>query len=444
MEKEKIKSIGLKFLVEISRVVLGATFMFSGFTKAVDPWGTAYKIEDYLSAFHLSGLSFLSFPISSFLCILEFLLGAFMLFGLYRMWTSRLVLLVMCFMTPLTLYLAIANPVDDCGCFGDALKISNWDTFYKNVVLIVLSFITFKYHRLISNVFTGKTYWLAFIIIIVFSLGFVLRNYIYEPIFDFRPYHIGANIAEKMTVEPGKERIEESILVYEKDGVEKEFTQDNFPWEDSTWVYVRTDSKVIQEGEDPQIKDFTLTKLNFNRMRTDIEGEEDITDEVLSDSNYTFLMISPSLEKLNLNYLSSLEDVEYYAKEYSYKFYCLTASVTDEIKEFIEQNSVGFNFCTVDERVLKTMARTNPALILLKGGIVINKWADLEVPSEKDLNAPMENLAISKPLSKSEQDTDNFYSIIVIFFLPLLLLKLFDFLVYRRRKQEEQEDKGNN
>lgn len=239
MEDKKQFNIFKKIIVEISRIILGLTFMFSGFVKAVDPWGTAYKVEDYFLAFNLSSFSFLSFPISAVLCIMEFMLGAFMLFGLYRVWTSRLLLGVMCFMTPLTLYLAIANPVSDCGCFGDFLIISNWQTFYKNIILILCSIITVIYSERIRNAFTGKTYWIAFLFIIFFSIGFVFRNYIYEPILDFRPYHIGANIKEEMKVKEGKGRIEESILVYSKDGVEQEFTEDNYPWEDSTWVFVK-------------------------------------------------------------------------------------------------------------------------------------------------------------------------------------------------------------
>lgn len=439
-ETKNAKSIVIKLLVEISRVLLGVTFMFSGFVKAVDPWGTAYKIEDYLSAFGLSDFAFLSFPASSFLCIFEFLLGAFMLFGLYRYWTSRLILLVMCFMTPLTLYLAIANPVEDCGCFGDAWVITNWETFFKNLVLIACAIITFIYYRKISNVFTGKTYWLAFLFIIVFAFGFVFRNYIYEPIFDFRPYSVGTYLPEKMTVPEGKEQIEESMLVYAKDGVEKEFPQDDFPWEDSTWVFVRMETKVVKAGEEPAIKDFALTKLIFDNARSTVIDQEDITDEVLNDSNYTFLMVSPMLDKMNIDYLSSLEDVAYYAFEHNYKFYCLTASVTDEMLEFIDENSINFEFCSVDERVLKTMSRTNPGLLLLKGGVVVNKWADLEVPSEAYWNQPLENLDASKIADVEKEDKHCLFYISLIFFIPLILLKLFDLSVYRKKKKIEKKE----
>lgn len=302
-----------------------------------------------------------------------------------------------------------------------------------------MSVITFKYWDKISNVFTGKTYWIASLLILSFSFAFVVRNYIYEPIFDFRPYHIGANLVDKMEVEEGKGRIEESVFIYSKDGVEKEFTEDNYPWEDSTWVFVSMDTRVLQEGEVPEIKDLSLTKLSFSNTKDEIVGEEDITQAVLSDSNYTFLMISPTLEKLNHNYLSHLEDVQYYSIENGYHFYCLTASVSEDILKFVEENSVSFNFCSVDERVLKTMTRTNPGLLLLKDGIVVNKWADIEVPAEENLQQPLAQSELTRPLSKGEEDSRNLYGIILIFFLPLALLKLLDFLVYRKRKKTEEQ-----
>ncbi|WP_231496806.1 BT_3928 family protein [Prevotella sp. 10(H)] len=218
---------GIKILVEISRIILGATFIFSGFVKTVDPFGTAYKIEDYFAAFGLTSLSFMSFPLSALQGIIEFAMGACMLFGIYRRWNSRLTLIVMVFMTFLTFYLAIANPVDDCGCFGDFLIITNWQTFYKNIVLLLCAAVVFIYPEKISNLFTGKTYWLAFLYIIIFISLFTFRNYIYEPLFDFRPYRIGANIPELNGIDEGKGREEKTMLLYAKDGVEKEFTEDN-------------------------------------------------------------------------------------------------------------------------------------------------------------------------------------------------------------------------
>lgn len=427
----------IKVLVEISRIILGVTFIFSGFVKAVDPFGTAYKIEDYLAAFDLSSLSFLAMAGSSALCIMEFAMGACMLFGLYRKWNSRLMLLVMAFMTILTLYLAIADPVDDCGCFGDALVITNWQTFYKNIVLLICSVIVFLYHERITNLFTGKTYWLAFLYIFIFIGLFTFRNYLYDPLFDFRPYKTGANLPALMNVEEGKGRHEESFLVYAKDGVEKEFTEENYPWEDSTWVFVRMETKVIEEGESSPIKDFVINKLEFNPQKTELLGQYDITQEVLSDSNYVFLMISPLLSDISTSYLSSFEDVENYAVDNGYKFYCLTASPTSEIMDWANENVINFDFCTMDERTLKTVIRSNPGLLLLKNGTVVNKWADIAVPTESELIKPLEDLPQYSDIDAESENKKNIFYVCAIFLIPLLLLKGFDFLVYRRNKEEE-------
>lgn len=431
------KDLVVKILVEISRIVLGATFIFSGFVKSVDPFGTAYKIQDYFTAFGVPSLSFLAFPLSALLCGGEFILGACMLFGLYRKWNSRIMLVVMVFMTLLTLYLAIANPVEDCGCFGDAFIITNWQTFYKNIVLLACAVFVFIHHERIRNFFTGKTYWLAFLYIILFIGLFIFRNYLYDPLFDFRPYKIGANIPQQMNVEEGKGRIEENSFVYAKDGVEKEFTEDNYPWQDSTWVFVRMDTKVIQEGEKPKIADFSVEQLIFNSDMTDVETTIDITQEILSDTNYVFLMVSPSLADMDITYLSNFEDVESYAKEYEhgYGFYFLTASSSDEIIDWAKDNTINFNFCSVDGRVLKTIIRSNPGLVLLKDGVVINKWVDLDVPAEEDLDRPLPELLYGQMINTKEEDKKNLIYVCVIFVAPLLFLKGLDVLFYRRREK---------
>lgn len=435
--KDRIIKIG----VELSRIILGCTFIFSGFVKAVDPMGTDYKIEDYLSTFGFSDLSFLALPASFLLCGFEFVLGAFMLMGIYRKINSRFMLFTMCFMTALTLYLAIANPVEDCGCFGDALKITNWQTFYKNIVLLLLSLVTFRYHQHITNFFTGKTYWLAALFIVAFIGLFMLRNYYFDPIFDFRPYKIGANIPQLMTVPEGKGRVEEMSLVYSKDGKEKAFTEQNYPWQDSTWTFVRLDTKVIREGELPKIKDFELNELLIDNDKNMIVGEEDVTQKVLTDTGYVFLMITPSLSEIRKDHLSEFEDIANYASDYNYAFYCLTASVSDDILAWRNEEVVDYVFCRADERALKTVIRTNPGLLLLKGGVVYNKWSDISVPSESELNAPLEKLSLGKPVDREEKDMYNLIYISAIFVLPLLCLKGLDFLFFWRKRHKAEPNK---
>lgn len=429
----KTKDIILKIVVEVSRTLLGITFIFSGFVKAIDPLGTTYKIQDYLTSFGFPGLHDIALPASIILCAGEFCLGIFMLFGLYRKWTSRLLFIVMLFMTPLTLYLAIANPVKDCGCFGDALVITNWQTFFKNIVLLACSIIVLIWHQKITNLFTGKFYWFVSLYIIACSIVFCIYNIINEPIIDFRPYKTGANIPQLMTVEKDKAPVFENIFIYEKDGIKKEFTEDNYPWEDSTWVFVDRHSKLVKEGEEPVIRDFSINRLYLNQDRNEIESEEDITTEVLSDTSYTFLMIAYSLPEMSTDYLSSFEDVNNYAKDHQYKFYCLTSSPRDAILQLEKENITNFDFAVSDERSLKTIVRSNPGLILLKNGVIINKWADRHVPTESYLNKPLEKLSISNIPDTAKESKKDLYIILAMLFTPLIIIKLLDALLYHRK-----------
>lgn len=429
-----MKNIVIKVIVELARLVLGATFIFSGFVKSVDPIGTAYKIEDYMTNFGLIDLYPFALPISIFLCAGELCLGIFMLFGLYRKWVSYILFVVMLFMTPLTLYLAIADPVKDCGCFGDALIISNWDTFYKNIILLICSICTVMWNQKITNLFTGKFYWLVALYIIGCSAYFCVHNYLNEPVFDFRPYKIGANLPQLMTVDDDKRPIYQNIMIYEKDGLKKEFTEQNYPWQDSTWHYVDATSKIIKEGEDPVIKDFVINKLYLESDKSKIINKEDITTEVLTDTNYTFLMISNSLENAREEFFSKFEDINNYAREYQYNFYCLTASPEDNILKLEKENITNFTFCQVDERTLKTIVRSNPGLLLIKNGIIINKWSDKDVPDEYLLNKPIRELSISKMPDKKEEDRKNLTNILLIFIVPIIFVKIFDLVLYQRKK----------
>ena len=423
-----------KVVVEVCRVLLGVTFVVSGFTKMVDPLGTVYKVQDYITAFGADSFYSLAFSIGILQCIVEFAVGIFMLFGIYRKWTSIITLLIMVFMTPLTLYLAIANPVSDCGCFGDAIILTNWQTFFKNIILLPASILTFKYRETITNLYTGKFYWLVAFYIIAFGALFTIHNSYVKPAFDFRPYKIGADLPKLISVEDGKGSVYENIFIYEKDGEKKEFKEDNYPWQDSTWIFVDRVNKLVKEGQKPVITDFAINRLYFSPDKTKFESEEDITTEILEDDNYVFLMISYSLSDMNESFLSRFEDVNNYAKEYHYKFYCLTASTKDEILKWEHENLINFDFCLADERTLKTMIRSNPGLILLNKGVIVNKWPGVYAPAEEELTSPLDELPFTQKIDVKVQDKKRMLTIIVIFFAPLLLITGLDVLIFRKRK----------
>ena len=255
-----------KFLIEFARVIVGTTFLFSGFVKAIDPLGFAYKIEDYLVELQLTEFFPLALPMAIFMVVAEFSLGVALLLGIYRKWTVRFIGLFMVFFTPLTLWIAITNPVEDCGCFGDALIISNWATFYKNLVLLAGTILLLLQWRRITPLFSRRLAPAAVLFTLVFGLFFSLWNVVRLPVMDFRPYHIGANIPQQMFVDPEKADVLETVFIYSKEGVEQEFTEENYPWNDTTWTYVDMTTRVVKEGESPKIEDFAIGTLYYDEV----------------------------------------------------------------------------------------------------------------------------------------------------------------------------------
>ena len=360
----------------IARIIFGLVFLFSGFVKAVDPLGTAYKISDYLEAFSLTSLDFLAFPASLLLIATEFTIGFNILFNIHLKATTWAASLFMLVMTPVTLYLAISNPISDCGCFGDAIVMTNWQTFYKNVVLcIVLAIIALLQNHTrpwLSNL--GAS--IVTLIPILISFGISIYCYNLLPIIDFRPYKIGNNIIEGMQI-PEDAPLDkyETTFFYEKDGVEQAFTLDNYPAEDSTWTFVRQESKLIEQGFVPPIHDFSI-----------ITEDGDITDLVLEDAGYTLLVISHKVEKASTKNIKCVKSTIANAKKAGAKVIWLTSSYSDDIEKFKSEYGINDTFGATDDITLKTIVRSNPGLVLIKDATVIEKWHHNSLPTKEKLN----------------------------------------------------------
>jgi len=405
----------MKTGVEFSRIIVGAVFVFSGFVKMVDPLGFTYKIQDYLTAWALQGFSTLALPVAVGLSMLEFLLGAFILLGIYRRWAAMLIFVLMLFMTPFTLWIAIKNPVKDCGCFGDALIITNWETFYKNSVLVVLSAVLcFRWKR-VYPLFSGRFQWAPAVFSMVFALLFSLYNVFRMQVFDFRPYKTGASISEQMRVDPDKADVYRNLFIYEKDGKKQEFTEENYPWNDSTWTFVEMKTDLVKKGENPKIEDFQIFRLSRDPASGQYVEEDDLTHEILSDSSYTFLMTSYSLGEADKSSAKSLNRIAGLAKKHGIPFYCLTSSVPDAISKWAEATAAEYTFCNADERVLKTINRSNPGLMLLKNGRVINKWDRFSIPGDKKLE---------KQLSRQDEASKPNNTLVLLLIMAIFLLPL--------------------
>jgi uncharacterized membrane protein YphA (DoxX/SURF4 family) len=368
-----------------ARILLGLTFVFSGFVKGIDPWGSAYKFTDYFNAFHFPWLTDLAFGLGVLLAAAEFALGIALIFNFFLRITSWFTLAFMVFFTLLTLVIALTNPVTDCGCFGDALVITNWQTFYKNIVLLALALVVFVQRKtfkskdgpILSIALTGMS--------IVFYFYLVVYSYNHLPIIDFSPYKVGVNIPEAMKIpENAPKAIYENHLIYKnvQTGKEKKFTEANYPWQDTlNWKFVKMgEQKLIQEGYTPPIHDF--------RIETP-EGE-DIKDFFLYDEKYTFIVIASNLEKANREGMKRIAELADAAKSKGYHFIGLTATSPDGFEAFKSETGVQFDFFNTDEITLKTIVRSNPGLILLKKGTIVKKYHFNDVPKPDDLDSELE------------------------------------------------------
>lgn len=426
----KKSHIALIWCVNICRTILAVVFLFSGFVKAVDPMGTQYKIEDYLQAFGMLSIqhSIIPLMLSVSLAIIEFIIGAFFLFGIRRITASLLSLALMIFYTPLTLYIAIKNPVSDCGCFGDVLILTNWETFLKNIVLLICAVVVWRYKRLIFRFVSGKFDWLVALYSCLFALAFCSYCLYYLPVLDFRPYKIGTNIPEAMSVPPGKHLSElQTVFLMKKGNVEKEFTVDNYP--DSTWTYVDRHTIVVKKGYEPPISDFSMI---------DIDTGNDISQQILSDPNYTFLLISPRIEKADDSHIDVINALYEYCHANGYHFYALTSSPDDEIEDWRDKTGAEYPFCQVDNIILKTIIRSNPGLLLLKHGTILNKWSYNDLFDENDLNGKLDKIAIGQPSHYTNDKA--MLNILLWFFVPLLFIIFLDILLGNKLENQLEHE----
>ncbi len=363
-----------KTAVNIARLLLALTFILSGFVKAVDPLGTQYKIHDYLAAIGLASIvpDFGTLASSVILSATEFLLGICLLFAIRRRLVSKILVVLMTVMTLLTLWLAIDDPVTDCGCFGDALVLTNWQTFWKNVVLLAAALIVWRYPLDMPRLISESNQWIVMNYSAFFILVIIAGRSLYTlPQFDFRPYHVGTNLRE------GWQR--------------------------------------MMEGEDSPYTEFFIESTD--------EGE-DITEAVLGSQGYTFLLVAPHLENANDSQFDRLNSIYEYCLENGYQFYCLTASTQRGIGRWQDITGAEYPFCNTDETTLKTVIRSNPGLLLLNDGVIIRKWSHNTLPSDEELGTRLEG----SPLGRLPNDNaaEKILWILTWFVLPLVLLTIAD------------------
>ncbi len=375
----------MKIIKHIARILIGITFIFSGFVKGIDPLGSTYKFTDYFNAMGMEWMLWAAFPLGVLLALAEFTIGVALLFNIFTRFFSWLALLFMVIFLPLTLWVAIKNPVTDCGCFGDALVISNWATFYKNIALTILAIIVVIYRKNMKSLI-GEKVSKVLGVATIFAYGIIVfYSYNHLPIFDFRPYKVGVNILDAMTVpEDAPKDVYKNIFYYKNKNTGKveRFTEDNYPWQDTVnWVFDNMESKLVEEGYHAPIHDF----------RIETPDGEDVVDYFMNDENYVFMLVAYRLDKTNREAQYKINELANWAMGSNLSFFCLTSSLPDESSEFRAETQAPYEFFNCDEITLKTIIRSNPGLVVLKGGTIVGKWHYNDIPTPEEFKKEFMN-----------------------------------------------------
>ncbi|HOU99088.1 MAG TPA: DoxX family protein [Bacteroidales bacterium] len=375
----------MKAIRNISRIFVGLVFLFSGFVKAVDPWGTAIKFNDYFFAMGLEALVPYTFILGVIMIAAEFVIGFSLLTCVKVKLASLGALIFMAIFTPVTLWLALKNPVSDCGCFGDAIKLTNWQTFFKNIIIIIPTILIFWQAKKFNSRFSGIMQWnIAGVGILI--VGFIMwYSYVHLPIIDFLPYKEGTHLPDLMKAPKDAPKDEYAQMITLKDtttGKQIEidvntYTVDSTYWGAGTkYKYISiSEPKLIKKGYTPPIHDFNIYDNENNNY----------IDTALNSNSYVFIFISPKLEKASNKNIENISALYNYAIKNNYLFYALTSSMQKDIDTFIVHNKIPFSFYMCDETTLKSIVRSNPGLMLLKNGTILKKWSYFDFPNVTDI-----------------------------------------------------------
>lgn len=407
------------------RICIGALFLFSGFTKGIDVWGTIFKFTEYFSAWGYEVWDVLNVSGVFLLCLLEFLVGFFLIFGCFRRTTPIVALLIMLFMLPLSLWLAIKNPIADCGCFGDALVISNWATFFKNIFLTAGSVWLVIYNYRTAALITPYLQWIGAVGAGGYLLSISLIGYYYQPLIDFRPYKIGTPLVEKDEAdEDFADQEDNMVFVYEKDGVRKEFSiNDELPDEEDGWVFV--------ERYYPETADFkapapsishgpTLRHKNLRFFTED--GREDVTDEVIGHGKQLILMI-PDLSEVSAAKTWKINSFYDWCADNDIEMLATVGGLPGEIRNWKDISLAQYPVYTSDDTAIKEVVRGNPGIVYIEDGII--KWKSaLRAIDIDDFQDPK---VTSNPMNFAKDDRRTLLNLTWLFLALIAILVLLSY-----------------
>lgn len=363
--------------LSLCRFLVGALFVFSSFTKGVDPLGTKYKMLDYFIAYDIQWLNELALPLAIIMIMAEFIVGICLMLNLLPRLATLGASLLMLFFTITTFFDAIYNLVPDCGCFGTAIKMSNWQTFFKNLIIIsILIPLIFNNKTLVNKRVTILGQTLFTIIFMGMFIGFEIYNVRHLPVIDFMEWKVGKDMKPAETEEPA-----EIYLTFKniETGEEQEYLSPDYPWNDSIWMSQWEFVSQRQEGGNQS--------LGFSILN---EDGDDYTD-VLYDTENLFVFVAPYLDELTEKDIKECQRIYDFANENGFNYLWIT-SVNPEYVHELQENYYMFDEVYYgDELELKTMVRSNPGLMLMNNGVVLDKWSKIDFPCEKEINLLVRN-----------------------------------------------------
>lgn len=370
----------MKYFLWLLRIIVGALFIFSGLIKANDPLGLSYKMNEFFEVWGMHGLMEYSLSLSVLMIGFEIIAGIALLLGVAFRVFSFLLLLLTAFFTFLTAYVYLTDKIKECGCFGDCIKISNAETFWKDIILLILVLILFAFRKKIQPVFNNKITTALMVITVLFAFGIQWKTFNYLPYYDCLAYKKGVHIWTKMQAPPGSTPdVYKTMMVYEKDGKQQNFDETNYPWQDSTWKFVDSKSILVSKGNaEPAIKDFVLNDYSGN----------DLTEAILKEPGYTFFLFIRDVNKATTENIDRLQTLVTTANQLNIPFYILSSSAKADADRFAAQYKLqGAQWLIVDGTVSKTAMRSNPGLMLLKDGIIQDKWSFKSYPKGISMSA---------------------------------------------------------
>ncbi len=421
-----------KIITIVCQWLVGLTFLVSGLVKAIDPVGTSLKIGEYLQHFGMSELAGFSIVLACLQALFEFSLGLYVFIGYRRIVCATLLIAFMGVMTPLSLYLALSNPVDDCGCFGDALVLTNWQTFWKNIILLLLV-VWLRVKRRFQQPMLSRTFHTFYYYVQLVGVIFLLWQGIMAlPYIDFRPYRPGVSLDAQKSVnsEP-----DEYVIVYEKEGVRKEFALESLPDEDSGWEFVETITR-----HSPSTKPLLGSHAEISNLVIFDPDGNDVTQEIVGYEGYVMLLLSPDLAKADQHDIDRIENLYEYALERDYPFYCLTWNNEASIEHWKFSTGSEYPLLFADQQVIETMIRSNPGFMLLHNGVILWKshLSGVDVPLLTSAKLSEQTMGQIRPIDRKKRVFWMFVWLIapLMLYLPMEIIKF----THKNNKKNEKEN----